>query len=262
VAISLKVHRDFQSVRYLPFCYICGRDFIDADVVDGDHVPPRAIFNSRDREPALKLKTHRACNVRLSVDDKKIGQLIALRRFEGPKSARDMALKFVHYSGTGVAVDNLNVDKAVWRWVMGFHAALYRAPLLGNWHAITTPFPRGDKHYGAEQIRPIPKQHLLAVETIKYNRATGNIDQVVANRQQLRFECVWCQADDGVRWSCMFALDVYDWKDLGSHTKEIPARGCAGVYALPDFSVPKGAAAGRPPTILIPNWDALDPFAP
>ena len=122
---SLLVHKAFQSARHLPFCYLCGRDFVDDDLVDGDHVPPKAIFNSRDRTPTLKLKTHKKCNAALSIDDKKIAQLIALRRFDGPKSARDQALQFASYRGGMVALENLNVDAAVWRWVKGFHAALY-----------------------------------------------------------------------------------------------------------------------------------------
>ena len=77
--------------------------FVDEDEVDGDHVPPRAAFNARDKEPPLKLKTHVACNSALKVDDKKIGQLIALRRREGPTSPRDQALEIVHYRNLNMA---------------------------------------------------------------------------------------------------------------------------------------------------------------
>ena len=69
---ALNLHKDFQQVRHLPFCYLCGQEFLDGDALDGDHVPPKAIFNARDRDPVLKLKTHTACNASLSVDDKKI----------------------------------------------------------------------------------------------------------------------------------------------------------------------------------------------
>lgn len=90
--LTLRVHKDFQEVRHLPFCYLCGRDFVLGDKVDGDHVPPKAAFNARDKEPPLKLKTHVACNSAWKVDDRKIAQLIALRRREGPSSHRDQAL--------------------------------------------------------------------------------------------------------------------------------------------------------------------------
>lgn len=257
----LSVHKDFQNVRKLTFCYLCGRDFGADDVVDGDHVPPSCVFNARDRVNVLKLTTHRKCNGAFSVEDKKAGQLIALRRRENTSSARDDALKFGHYPGLGVALENLNVDAAIWRWIKGFHAALYRQPLVGDEYSIQTPFPRADKNNGLVTVRPIRQQHLLTVESIKRNRASGNLDAIIANNGKLRFECVWCLADDQVSWFCMFALDIYDWKDLGSHSNAIPARGCAGVYLLPDKTAPEGAATGRDGPVLIPNVDVLDAFA-
>jgi hypothetical protein len=262
--VSLQVHKDFQAVQRLPFCYLCGREFVDGDEVDGDHVPPKCAFRVRDREQVLKLKTHKACNSAFKVDDEKVGQLIALRRWEGPKSAQHRVLRFAHHPGIGTALENLNVAAAVWRWVRGFHAALYRKPLIGASVAIQTPFPRGERRAGSRvELRPIPPQHLLAVETIKRNRAAGNLDFVLAYNGKLRHECAWCEADDHKQWFCMFALDIYDWKDLGGHTDEIPARGCTGVYALPDRSVPEAAARGdRENRIVMPNRDALDAFAP
>jgi hypothetical protein len=260
---SLRVHRDFQAVRKLPFCYLCGRDFVDGDQFDGDHVPPKAAFNARDKEPPLKLRTHVACNSAQKEDDKKVGQLIAMRRRESPGSPRDQALQIVHYRNLGMAaVDNLDVDSAVWRWVKGFHAALYRQPLTGDSYAIQTPFPRGDVREGRVTIRPIRKQHLLAVDAIKRNRAAGTLDVLIANRGKLKYECVWCEYDSRDGWLCMFALDIYDWKDLGSHTNEVPARGCAGIYALPDRSVPPGATCDSATVIAVPNLDLLDAFAP
>lgn len=258
----LLVHRDFQQARNLPFCYLCGREFVDGDDVDYDHVPPKATFNVLDRLRVLKLKTHRACNAAFSVDDKKVGQLIALRRRERPTSSRDAALRFGHHAMLGVAVENLNVDAAVWRWIRGYHAALYRQPLLGNQFALLTPFPRADKTPSGMRLQPIRQQHLIAVETIKSNRAFDNLDLIVANNNKLRYECVWCQADDGVQWLCCFALDIYDWKDLGSHSAEIPARGCAGFYTQPDRMAPPSATLNRDSPIIIPNVDKLDPFAP
>lgn len=261
--VALRVHKDFQEVRYLSFCYLCGREFAKDDQVDGDHVPPRAAFNVRDKEPPLKLKTHVACNSALKVEDKKIGQLIALRRLEGPSSRRDQALEIVHYQNLGMAaVENLNVDGAVWRWVKGFHAALYRKPLTGETYSIQTPFPRGDIRDGRVTIRPIRKQHLLAVDAIKRNRVGGSLDVIVANKGKLRYECVWCKADASDDWLGMFALDIYDWKDLGSHTSEIPARGCAGIYMLADRSIPESASRDTITRIAIPNRDLLDAFAP
>jgi hypothetical protein len=257
----LSVHKDFQAVRYLPFCYLCGRDFVNGEEVDGDHVPPKCTFVARDRHPVLKLKTHKACNGSFKVEDKKIGQLIALRRREWPRSERDDVLQFGRY-GDMVALENLNVDAAVWRWVRAFHAALYRRPLLGTTCAIQTPFPRALKRAGRPLIGPLRPQHALAVETLKRNRASGNLDKISAYGGKLRYECVWGESDAGGQWLCMFALDIYDWKDLGSHTAEIPARGCAGMYLIPDRSLPEGAARDGRYRVDIPNYDPLDAFSP
>lgn len=262
---ALRVHKDFQAVRYLPFCYLCGRNLDATDITDGDHVPPSCTFNCRDRiNNVLKLKSHRTCNHAYSVDDKKAGQLIALRRGEGPKAAWDRALEFVaNNRRTMIGVSNLNVDRAVWRWVRGFHAALYREPLTQIGGAIQTPFPRGDiDPDGNVNVQPLPQQHLLAVQTIKANRAAGNLDTILAWNRKLRYECVWCLSDDGAQWLCMFALDIYDWKDLGSHTTDIPARGCTGVYALKGHVAPTGATRAMPGLEAAPNTDLLDPFAP
>jgi len=258
--VSLKVHKDFQNVRYLPFCYLCGRELQDGEVKDGDHVPPKAAFNARDREPALKLQTHRACNGAFSVEDKKVAQLIALRRWEGPSSARDTALKFARYPGIGIGIMNLNVDDAVWRWIRGFHAALYRQPLITELRAIVTPLPRSTLQYGVAKVHPLRPQHALAVSVVKHNRVAGSLDQIVANNRQLRYECAWCESDKGAQWFCMFALDIYDWKDLGSHTGEIPARGCTGIYALPDYSRPETATIGTRPPDGTTEGDPLDAF--
>jgi hypothetical protein len=45
---------------------------------------------------------------------------------------------------------------------------------------------------------------------------------------------------------CIYALDVYDWKDLG-RTEHLPARGCAGCYVSPSPGVPSLAMGTGPP---------------
>ena len=259
---SLSVHKDFQRVRRLDFCYSCGEFFKDGDRINGDHVPPKSAFAPRDRNNPLKLATHWSCNDSYKTDDKKLGQLIAARRGEGPRSRRDHALEFRNYPGLGVALENLNVDATVWRWIKAFHAALYRVPLLDGRHAIVTPFPRGDRVQGGIQVQPIREQDLKVVEVIKTNRILGQLDTIRAYNNKLRYECVWCIADDGVNWFCCFALDLYDWKQLGSSTDGIPARGCFGLYSVEGQVLPDGATVSRETPIEMPNVDALDPFAP
>lgn len=258
--VILQTQKDLRTVQRLPFCYLCGDHLLEDDVTDGDHVPAKATFNARDREPALKLQTHKRCNANLSVDDKKLGQLIALRRRESPPSRRDQALRFMSQRDM-VAVTNLNIDAAVWRWIRGFHAALYREPLsAGARHTIRTPFPRADDVQGQLILQPLLEQHRLIVATLKRNRVWRNVDFIETNRGQLRYQCVWCLSDDDASWFCMFGVDIYDWKDLGSSTPLIPARGCAGIYQREDGSRPEMAAVNRDSSTDVANDDPLDPF--
>jgi hypothetical protein len=76
--VSLLNQSDFRSAQNLPFCYLCGCQFVADDSQNRDHVPPECIFAQPDRE-SLWLPAHTACNKSYSVLDEKIGQLIALR---------------------------------------------------------------------------------------------------------------------------------------------------------------------------------------
>jgi hypothetical protein len=262
--IKLEKPKDFQEVRDLSFCYLCGKGFPKNELIDHDHVPPKGAFNPRDKEPPLKLKTHRVCNGNFSAEDKKFAQLIAMRRFEAPKSPRDFALKIVQYSPKMAAIENFDVVAAAWRCISGFHAALYRQYLPSNVDgAIELPFPRANRSTsGKLQFYSLKEQHLIFVENIKRNRAFGNLDSIISNKRKMTYECVWCQFDNDPRWLCMFAWDIYDWKDLGNHSEGIPARGCAGCYVLPDGSLPQHASCDHIRELIIPNYDTLDPFAP
>jgi hypothetical protein len=153
--INLRRPQDFQGVRGLLFCYLCGRDFVSGDETNSDHVPPTSAFKPRDRTPPLKLKTHKNCHEAFNVSDWRLGQLIALRWGKAPRVIEKRALKFRYARPNIVALENLDVDEAIWRWVLGFHAALYRRPLAFLEGAIETPFPRADKVDGKIVLRPL-----------------------------------------------------------------------------------------------------------
>src|ERR1700722_18965353 len=91
--VSLLTHSDFRALQKLPFCYLCGRDFLEGDSQNRDHVPPECIFERSDRAPLL-LPAHTACNKAFELLDEKIGQLIALRYGKVPQDPRHRRLKF------------------------------------------------------------------------------------------------------------------------------------------------------------------------
>lgn len=257
--VSILTHRDRQSVRYLPFCYLCGVYFTAQDKRHRDHVPPKTCFRVRDREPLI-LQAHRQCNQNRSATDKQIGQIVGMKHGKAV-SSRDRALHIQYLTPNVAAVVNVNIPTEVWRWVRACHAALYQVPYPdGARGALVTPFPsaplRGDGQITFDSIKP---QHAVFVETIKLNRAKCNLDTIRCNRGKFVYECVWCLSDNGNVWLCIFAVDIYEWKDLGN-TKVQSPRGCAGFYSLPNGTVPPNATKGVTSSIIVPNIDRLDPF--
>jgi hypothetical protein len=256
--VSLTTQKEFRELQTLPFCYLCGKSFVADDEKDRDHVPPQSAIAKCDREPLL-LPTHVRCNGSHHLNDEKIGQLIALRRGEAPR--KDVRRLHVALSpdATQGAVTNLNIDQAVWRWIAGFHAALYRSPPIGIKGSLVTPLPRAQTLNGRFVMDSLKPQHQLFVRTIKENRARNNLDRISCNKGKVLYECVWCQSDKGGLWFCMYALDIYDWKDLG-RTGILPARGCAGFYIMQSGDAPINAAKSITSRVIIPIADPLDPF--
>ena len=222
--VSLLRQSDFRSVQNLPFCYLCGRDFVAGDSKNRDHVPPQSIFAPADREP-LWLPTHPACNGEYRLLDEKIAQLIALRYGKVPSNAAHSRLKFAYSRRRDLgAVVNLDIDSAVWRWIGGFHAALYRESGVGIWGSLVTPFPKARIVNGRPVFAPLLVQHPLFVQTIRSNRLRGNLDRIVCNKGNLTYECVWQQADNGGAWMCIFA-STFSWDFRPASCPRAVARG-------------------------------------
>jgi hypothetical protein len=257
--VSLQKQKDFRSVQSLPFCYLCGNAFAPGDKRNRDHLPAKSLFAKQHREPSLWLPTHIDCNNSHELIDEKIGQLIGLRQGRRPDPLR---LRVTANEMVGL-VHNLDIDSAVWRWISGFHAALYRtSPVDIIRGSLVTPFPRWRDTNDFEPFRQRP-QHQKFVQTLHQNRAKGTLDRITCNKEMVVYESVWCQGSlpgGSQPWLCIFGLDVCDWKDLG-RTGFLPARGCAGFYVLPDQAVPAGATKGTISSIVTPMTDPLDPFS-
>ena len=260
---SLTSHKQIADLRCLPFCYVCGREFQVTDQKNKDHIPPKAVFAKSDLNYPLVLPTHRECNSRNKVADEKIGQLISLRHGRYPSRA-NQRLKIravISPTNNGMlgVLENVDIRGQIRRWLCAFHAALYREPLPPNTSfAIQTPFPETRLPPNNFAVEPVHAQHLVAVHTIKTNRAARNIDVIRANNGKFRYECVWDQADDG-SWLCIFALDLYQWKDLGD-IHNFPGRGCAGIYILSTRNAPVSGTKGTKLEMSVSNRDVLDPF--
>ena len=197
------------------------------------------------------------------LNDEKVGELIATQRREslelGSTRLNVRVQRDLDRDHTYVAFDNLDVRGAIRRWIGGLHAALYRTPLLpGTPFHVTAPLPSGRKIGNSVHVDEVLPQRKVFVRTIKLNRAARNVDCVVTNAGKLRYECVWAKEDQGPRWFCIFALDVYGWITLGDQT-HFESRGCAGAY-LPSTGAPVGSAKFTQIQADVPNEYPLDPF--
>jgi hypothetical protein len=89
----------------------------------------------------------------------------------------------------------------------------------------------------------------------------SDLDRVRLNRQ---FDIIRararCKADTGKDWLCMFALDIYDWKDLGSHTNENARPRVRWDIPVGRPVSSRGATRDAATRIAIPNRDTLDAF--
>jgi hypothetical protein len=263
--ISLKTQKDSRDVRNLPFCYICGNPFEAGDSINYDHVPPESIFDKPDRNFPLKPPTHLAqCHSPMNLDDEVLGQLVALIHGKQPSKKNDKLKIQLHQRiDTGelmASFSQRNIELLLRRWLKGFHAALYREPLDTNTKfAIQTPFPSGSIINGEFIEEPIPDQHYKFVEAIKRNRLAKNVDHIETNNQKLRYECVWDKFSDN-SWGCIFALDLYEWKNLGD-INNFHARGCAGLYRLSNGSKPSNGSPAMLLKFSLDNLDTADPFS-
>jgi hypothetical protein len=158
------------------------------------------------------------------------------------------------------AITNLNIDQAINRWIVGFHAALYREYPVGFRGNIVSPFPRYDVIDGKYVLADYLLQTAAFVDAIKNYRARNNLDSIRANKGAMTYECIWDQSDNKKVWMCIFALDIYGWKDLGK-TDLAPARGCSGFYTVTANTPPEFATKGIKYKIQIPNYDPLDAFS-
>jgi hypothetical protein len=260
--VALTTPKALRAISRLPFCYLCGQQFVAGDKTNRDHVPPESAFAIEHRRPLL-LRTHLSCNKAHELVDEKMGQLLGLRvgrtpRNPGHRRLRVRTFELPEREGDRFgAVTNVDVKAAVWRWVRGFHAALYREYLpSGTRRAVELPFPDGEIINGDVRLSPVREQHAYFVQIIKMNREAQNLDRIVSNVGAVTYECVWGQMDHDSPWLCVFALDIYDWRDLGE--ERLGQRGCVGMYQLD--KPPAGATMEIRRPRAVPNTDPLNPF--
>lgn len=259
---ELCTQANVRPARNLPFCYLCGSAITSQAENHPDHIPPEAIFAVSDRNFPLKVAAHRGCNVPQSEQDEVISQLIAVIHGKHPnpnrKRLKYKVFKTIDNGDPFLAFLNVNLIGQIWRWVRGFHAALYSEFLPEDTKmAIHTPFPSGnlrnDDSFTIEEIKV--QQHLF-VGIIKKSRIARCLDRIICNNGKCIYECVWVQMDNGP-WACVFALQIYNWTNLAD--KHFPTRGCVGLYE-PRSGRPANSTKWTTLQFPFSNLDSLDPF--
>ncbi len=257
----LDTQQAMREVKALPFCYLCGEKLSEPQ--NEDHVPPANIFETADRNFPLKLPTHEKCNGDRSAEDQLIGQLINLLHKKAPDSRhKKLDVKAVK-SPDGkllAAVYGLNLRAIIRRWVRGFHAALYKEfiPEFPGQFMTSTPLPAADPIEKGGNIIPVQAVVPEFVKEIKRNRATKTLDRIICCNGKFIYDCVWVQMDN-CQWWCIYALDLYNWINLGD-TTHFEARGCVGSYRRSQGGTPKDAPTSTRLSFPVDNKQRYNPF--
>ncbi|TET34332.1 MAG: hypothetical protein E3J72_14320 [Planctomycetota bacterium] len=242
---------DCKKARSIPFCYLCGKPLSSGGETNRDHIPPRKIFRDEDRNWPLILKTHTSCNEKQSEDDEVIGQIVALCWGKSvPPRRQKFKVNIRRYKGNLMpGISGVPIQGIIWRWVRGFHAALYREFLPATWPGgnIFTPFPRSDN------TDPDINRALFSKVLIE-NRRNRTLDRIITQNGKCIYECAWATVDDG-RTICVFGLRLYDWEKMGPQADG--PRGCVGLYSA---VTPKTATLSTDSVFSVKNGDSLDPF--
>ncbi len=254
--------KHFRECRSLPFCYMCGEGFGPEKPGSRDHVPPRKVFAEADRKkgPVLTLRAHKNCNSEQSAHDEILGQLVGVLHRKYPKKHLRLNLSVVKTPLPGpplVILRGIDLKRAVWRWIKGFHAALYREYLPSGVKAnVHLPMPTGTEGRGGAKFAAIlPQQEMMALE-LKCNRTAKRIDTIRAYGGKCRYECFWGRTSTG-DWICIFGLNVYNWERLGD--RRFRRRGCVGFY-LSAADKPQDATTMTGLEFPTPSGEPLDPF--
>ncbi|MBL6754764.1 MAG: hypothetical protein ISQ11_00010 [Planctomycetes bacterium] len=168
------------------FCYLCGED-LDDQPTNTQHVVPKKLFHTDDRSPLLMLVAHEACNAAESMNDQDIGQLVGLLSrtpSEVDRNADRLRKKASMHEIEGLgpafgAIEGLPLRKIIFRWVQGFHAAIYHEFLPDKVHCLVQePFPGGNEIGQAYAIQPWHAPFVAVIKKRGYWVSSGPLPEL------------------------------------------------------------------------------------
>jgi hypothetical protein len=155
-------------------------------------------------------------------------------------------------------LQGLNIKPEVWRWVRGFHSALYAEHLPENTqYEVFEPLTRLVTVSDDLFATPVSERQATITRSIQAHLKNGRFDEIVCNNGKLRYVCFWMPNRNGY-CECAFALDVNSWHDLGD--ERLGRRGCVGQYSMRRDAPPNGAAIEISIPIASCCVDSLNPF--
>ena len=246
----------------LEFCYLCGKSFTAENPKTRDHVPPKAIFKSEDRNYPILLPAHSACNQGYALADEQIAQLVALLHGAERTPARVNVLgTFPAPSGEmGVAVNNLAIGPMLTKIIRGCHAILYNnymSAATGN--MVLSPVPTLDEQTMLPAAENKLIQHEVFCKRLKETRNMATVDRVLGFNGKFEFNCCWARSDNGSHILNIFGMRIYNWERLGDRVMGRP-QGCLGFYVAPNGEIPKGASLAYSGDSLYRYREGLNPF--
>ena len=245
--IEIVTRQQARAVMDLDFCYVCGKPFTEDDPRTRDHVPPRSVFRSDDRNWPLILPAHERCNSGYSFFDKQAQGLVAIlwASEEGipPLGTEVRGIEDEHGEPWGAAMSGLQLHRIVAKILRACYAALYGEFLREDQtnRAVILPLPVLDPETANLASSESHEMHDTICKLLKDNRQIGNINKIEAYNGKFRFHTVWGTADDGLNHVGIFAIDLYEWHGLADELVGTP-QGCFGTYRLSKTPPPVGAA--------------------
>ena len=250
----IRTDKDVRSLQSLRFCYLCGQALCPKDR-DRDHVPAKRAFSPEDRQRVpLILPTHACCNNEWNGQDEKLCDLFTglsgrsvSQKYKSSLSATSFEHPTLGFKVDGIA--GLNLDLLVQRWILAFHAALYREPLdrLTKF-MISSPLLRLTIKDGKQSWRTPEPAHAAIAWKLYNQRQQGRIDEICAYNGKCHYICAWDTLDNGAT-CCLYALQVHGWQDLVDRRIGTPSN-VVGLYCPP---TPRPSTATRANQVELPK---------
>ncbi len=263
--IEIVTDQQAKEVSRLDFCYMCGYSFTKTNPSTRDHVPPKKIFLTEDRNWPLILPAHEECNSEYSFSDEQAKGLLNLLHptNTGNLPNKTKLIGIVKRGGkpAGALLEGLSLGLIVSKILRACHAALYREYLPAETNnMILLPLPIFDPETGQVAKETCLPQHKILCKLLKDNRRINNIDRIQAYNGKFRFETVWTTADDNETNFAVFGIDIYGWHQLAN---EVLGRtqGCFGFYQINKDPFPNNASVATRSTEFPFNYsEPLNPF--